>query len=100
MSMSLTLGFAFLYIPILLLVIFSFNEGKNVAIWTGWSTKWYSSVFNNAQLMDAAWVTFRVAILLGDPRHDSRHARRHHADALSATIAARRCSTAWCLRRW
>ena len=61
--MSLTLGFAFLYIPILLLVIFSFNEGKNVAIWTGWSTKWYASVFNNSQLMDAAWVTFRVAFL-------------------------------------
>ncbi len=60
---SLTLGFAFLYIPILLLVIFSFNEGKNVAIWTGWSTKWYASVFNNAQLMDAAWVTFLVATI-------------------------------------
>lgn len=60
---SLTLGFAFLYIPILLLVIFSFNEGKNVAIWTGWSTKWYGSVFNNSQLMDAAWVTFRVGVL-------------------------------------
>ena len=60
---SLTLGFAFLYIPILLLVIFSFNEGKNVAIWTGWSTKWYGSVFNNSQLMDAAWVTFRVAVI-------------------------------------
>ena len=60
---SLTVAFAFLYIPILLLVIFSFNLGPNVAIWTGWSTKWYASVFQNEQLMDAAWVTFRIAFL-------------------------------------
>lgn len=60
---SLTLAFAFLYIPILLLVIYSFNEGPNVAIWTGWSTKWYASVFQNEQLMDAAWVTFWIALL-------------------------------------
>ena len=62
-TVSLTLGFAFLYVPILLLVIYSFNAGRNVAIWTGWSTKWYASVFNNAQLMDAAWITFTVATL-------------------------------------
>jgi putrescine transport system permease protein len=61
--MSLTLGFAFLYIPILLLVIYSFNEGPNVAIWTGWSTKWYASVFQNEQLMDAAKVTFLIALI-------------------------------------
>ena len=60
---TLSLGFAFLYIPILLLVIYSFNEGPNVAIWTGWSTKWYKSVFNNEQLMDAAWVTFLIAAM-------------------------------------
>ncbi len=59
---TLTLGFAFLYIPILLLVIYSFNEGPNVAIWTGWSTKWYASVFNNEQLMDAAKVTLWIAV--------------------------------------
>ena len=60
---SLTLGFAFLYIPILLLVIYSFNAGKSVAIWAGWSTKWYAAVFANEQLLDAAWVTIRVALL-------------------------------------
>ena len=41
---SITLGFAFLYIPILLLVVFSFNESKLVTVWAGWSTKWYSSL--------------------------------------------------------
>jgi putrescine transport system permease protein len=60
---SLTLGFAFLYLPILLLVIYSFNAGRNVGVWAGWSTRWYVEVFNNAQLMDAAWVTLRVGLL-------------------------------------
>ena len=60
---SMTLGFAFLYIPIILLVVYSFNAGKSVAVWAGWSTKWYGSVFQNEQLMDAAWVTLRVAFL-------------------------------------
>ncbi len=60
---SIVLGFAFLYIPIVLLVIYSFNAGKSVTVWAGWSTKWYASVFQNEQLMDAAWVTLRVAIL-------------------------------------
>ncbi|MEJ1161816.1 ABC transporter permease [Prosthecomicrobium sp. N25] len=62
-AVSLTFGFAFLYIPILLLVIYSFNEGRNVAVWVGWSTKWYGEVFQNEQLMNAAWVSLRVAFL-------------------------------------
>ena len=60
---SLTLGFAFLYIPIVILVIYSFNEGRNVAVWTGWSLRWYGEVFANQQLLDAAWITFEVAFL-------------------------------------
>jgi putrescine transport system permease protein len=60
---SLTLGFAFLYLPIILLVLYSFNEGRSVAVWVGWSTKWYRAAFENDQLMDAAWVTLRVALL-------------------------------------
>jgi putrescine transport system permease protein len=59
----LTLGFAFLYIPILLLVIFSFNESKLVTVWGGFSTKWYASMWHNDSLMDAAWITIRVGIL-------------------------------------
>ncbi|WP_181706038.1 ABC transporter permease [Chthonobacter rhizosphaerae] len=60
---SLTLGFAFLYIPILLLVIFSFNESRLVTVWGGFSTKWYGEMIRNQALMDAAWVTIRVAVL-------------------------------------
>ena len=60
---SVTLGFAFLYLPIVLLVIYSFNAGRNVAIWSGWSTKWYVAMIQNQQLLDAAWVTLRVGLL-------------------------------------
>lgn len=60
---SITLGFAFLYIPILLLVIYSFNESKLVTVWGGWSTKWYASLLENEALLSAAWVTLRVAVI-------------------------------------
>lgn len=60
---SLTIGFAFLYIPMLILVIFSFNESKLVTVWAGFSTKWYAELFQNEAFLDAAWVTIRVAFL-------------------------------------
>jgi putrescine transport system permease protein len=60
---SVVLGFAFLYLPIVLLVIFSFNESKLVTVWAGFSTKWYGELFQNQALMDAAWVTLRVALV-------------------------------------
>ena len=58
---SLTLGFAFLYIPMVILVIYSFNESKLVTVWGGWSTRWYGEVVRNEAFLDAAWVTLRVA---------------------------------------
>ncbi len=61
-AVSLTLGFAFLYIPMLILIIYSFNESKLVTVWAGFSTKWYGELFQNQQLLDAAWVTLRVAV--------------------------------------
>lgn len=60
---SIVLGFAFLYIPILLLVIYSFNDSKLVTVWGGWSTKWYAGLLENDALIDAAWVTLRVAFV-------------------------------------
>ncbi|CAN7173697.1 putrescine transport system permease protein [Rhizobium tibeticum] len=60
---SVALGFAFLYLPIVLLVVFSFNESKLVTVWGGFSTKWYASLLHNQALLDAAWVTVRVGIL-------------------------------------
>jgi putrescine transport system permease protein len=60
---SIVLGFAFLYLPILLLVIYSFNESRLVTVWGGFSTKWYAALLENEALLDAAWVTIRVALL-------------------------------------
>lgn len=60
---SLTLGFAFLYLPMVILVIFSFNASKLVTVWAGFSTKWYGSLLSNQAFLDAAWVTLKVAVL-------------------------------------
>ena len=60
---SLTLGFAFLYLPMVLLVIYSFNASKLVTVWAGFSTRWYGELLRNEEFLDAAWVTLRVALL-------------------------------------
>jgi len=60
-AVSLTLGFAFLYLPIVLLVIFSFNASQLVTVWGGFSLKWYAALLANKQLLDAA----RVSLLVG-----------------------------------
>ncbi len=60
---SVVLGFAFLYIPIIILIIYSFNASKLVTVWAGFSTQWYAQAFQNAGLMSAAWVTIRVGLI-------------------------------------
>lgn len=60
---SVVLGFAFLYLPIVLLVVYSFNESRLVTVWSGFSLKWYVALFSNQGLKDAAWVTVRVGLL-------------------------------------
>jgi putrescine transport system permease protein len=60
---SLALGFAFLYLPIVLLVLFSFNESRLVTVWAGFSTQWYAELLQDEQLLAAAWVTLRVGLL-------------------------------------
>jgi len=60
---SLTLGFVFLYLPMIILVIYSFNASKLVTVWAGFSTKWYGELINNDAFLDAAWVTVQVAVV-------------------------------------
>lgn len=60
---SVVFGFAFLYLPIVLLIIFSFNESRLVTVWAGFSTRWYGELLQNQALLDAAWVTARVAFV-------------------------------------
>ena len=59
---SLTLGFAFLYIPMIILVIYSFNDSRLVTVWAGFSTKWYGELLRNEAFLDAAWVTLKVGL--------------------------------------
>lgn len=59
---ALTLGFAFLYLPMVILVIYSFNESKLVTVWVGFSTKWYGELLQNEAFLNAAWVTIKVAV--------------------------------------
>jgi len=57
----LVLGFAFLYIPILSVIAFSFNESKLVTVWGGFSTKWYGVLFDDHQMLDGVWLSLRIA---------------------------------------
>lgn len=54
-------GYAFLYIPVMLLVIFSFNESRLVTVWSGFSLKWYGELLGNDSLLSAAWLSLRIA---------------------------------------
>ncbi len=60
---ALTLGFAFLYLPMLILIIYSFNESRLVTVWAGFSTKWYGELLHNQAFLSAAWVTLKVAVI-------------------------------------
>ncbi|MGB3313531.1 MAG: ABC transporter permease subunit, partial [Albidovulum sp.] len=55
--------FTFLYLPMIILIIFSFNESKLVTVWAGFSTKWYGELLQNDAFLNAAWVTLKVAVL-------------------------------------
>ena len=55
------LGFAFLYAPIVSLVVFSFNESRLVTVWTGFSTQWYAALFNDSQIVEAAMLSLQIA---------------------------------------
>ncbi len=56
-----TIGFAFLYAPILSLVIFSFNSNRLVTVWSGFSTQAYADLFADPQMLGAAWLSFQIA---------------------------------------
>jgi putrescine transport system permease protein len=60
---SVALGLAFLYLPIGILVIYSFNASRLVTVWGGWSTRWYAELFDDAAMLEAAGVSLRVAAL-------------------------------------
>jgi putrescine transport system permease protein len=60
---AIGLGLAFLYLPIAILMIYSFNASRLVTVWAGWSTRWYTELFSNEAMLDAAWTSLRVALI-------------------------------------
>jgi putrescine transport system permease protein len=60
---AVALGLAFLYLPIVILVIYSFNASRLVSVWGGWSTRWYVELINDSAMLDAVWVTLRIGVL-------------------------------------
>jgi putrescine transport system permease protein len=60
---ALVIGIAFLYVPIAVLVIYSFNASKLVTVWGGWSTRWYAELFNDAPLVESALISLRLALV-------------------------------------
>jgi putrescine transport system permease protein len=61
--LALVAGFAFLYLPIVALVAYSFNDSRLVTVWGGFSTRWYGALLSNQPLLDAAWLSLRLAFV-------------------------------------
>lgn len=59
----LAAGFAFLYGPIALLILYSFNASRLVTVWAGFSTRWYIALFADAQMLESAWTSLIVALV-------------------------------------
>jgi len=57
----LAFGYAFLYIPLVSVVVYSFNDSKLATVWGGFSTRWYGELFRNDQVLDAAFLSLRIA---------------------------------------
>ncbi|MEQ6926191.1 ABC transporter permease subunit, partial [Pseudomonas mosselii] len=60
-KLMLVLGLLFIYLPMLILVIYSFNASKLVTVWGGWSVKWYVGLLDNTQLMGSVMRSLEIA---------------------------------------
>ncbi len=60
---SLIFGFGFLYVPILILIVYSFNDSRLVTVWSGFSFKSYVELFEDQQILNAAWLSLKIAFL-------------------------------------
>ena len=58
---SLCFGFAFLYIPILVLILYSFHQSAISSVWGGFSLRWYTALFNNDQIIESALLSLKIA---------------------------------------
>jgi putrescine transport system permease protein len=60
---AVALGLAFLYLPIAILVIYSFNASRLVTVWGGWSIRWYLELLHDRAMLEATWASLRIAAL-------------------------------------
>lgn len=60
---AVSIGLAFLYGPIVLLILYSFNDSRLVTVWSGFSLRWYRALLQDRQMLDAVWTTARVGVL-------------------------------------
>lgn len=58
---ALAFGYAFLYLPIVILIVYSFNDSRLVTVWSHASLRWYAALLENDQMLEAAWLSLRVA---------------------------------------
>ncbi|SKA16919.1 putrescine transport system permease protein [Enhydrobacter aerosaccus] len=59
----LCFGYAFLYVPIGLVMIYSFNASRLVTVWAGFSLHWWRTLFQNEAMLSAAWLSLRIALV-------------------------------------
>ena len=62
-TLSLLLGFAFLYAPIVILIVYSFNESRLVTVWSGFSVKWYYELFQDKLMMDGVVLSLSIGVM-------------------------------------
>jgi putrescine transport system permease protein len=60
---ALAFGYAFLYLPIVTLIVYSFNDSRLVTVWGGFSTRWYGELLRNEQILAALWLSVRIAAM-------------------------------------
>ncbi|MBC66865.1 MAG: putrescine ABC transporter permease PotI [Rhodobacteraceae bacterium] len=63
LTMMLIIGFTFLYVPLFLLIIYSFNYSKLVPVWGGWSFRWYEVLFKSPDVWQAVFLSLRIALV-------------------------------------
>ena len=61
-TVMLVLGLLFLYLPMFVLVVYSFNASKLVTVWAGFSTQWYGELFRDEQILSAVWKIGRAHV--------------------------------------
>lgn len=61
--MAIVIGIAFLYLPIAIMAIYSFNASRSVTVWGGWSIRWYGELAGDTAMLDGALISLRIALV-------------------------------------